>query len=220
MERTVESGVAVYGDRADLNPLAFERAEATGVPPSVHDWRRRTRAKLLAQRLLLSKHERRRVRAAVCASLSEQLGGRLQGCVGLYWPFCGEVDLHDYCRGLRDVDLALPVSLGEEQPLEYWTWRPGSRLVPGRRNALTPPVRQLACPTVLLVPLVGFDVAGYRLGYGGGSYDRTLAGLATKPLIVGVGYEFARLATIRPQPHDVPMDVIVTEARVQWSCRH
>ena len=62
------------------------------------------------------------------------------------------------------------------------------------------------------MPLVGFDAQGYRLGYGGGYFDRTLAALARKPLTIGVGFEFARLPTIRPQPHDIPMDFIVTEA--------
>jgi hypothetical protein len=68
----------------------------------------------------------------------------------------------------------------------------------------------------LLVPLLGFDEAGYRLGYGGGYYDRTLATMNPTPLTVGVGYEFARLETIYPQPHDIPLDAIVTEAGCAW----
>jgi 5-formyltetrahydrofolate cyclo-ligase len=74
--------------------------------------------------------------------------------------------------------------------------------------------RQAVRPTALLVPLVGFDRQGYRLGYGGGYYDRTLAAMDPKPLIIGIGYEIGRLETIHPQPHDVPMDAIVTEAGV------
>jgi 5-formyltetrahydrofolate cyclo-ligase len=66
-------------------------------------------------------------------------------------------------------------------------------------------------PNVLVVPLVGFDVRGYRLGYGGGYYDRTLAAMPEKPLTIGVGFEMAKLHTIYPQSHDVPMDLIVTE---------
>ena len=68
-------------------------------------------------------------------------------------------------------------------------------------------------PTALLVPLVGFDADGFRLGYGGGYYDRTLAVMEAKPLTIGIGFELGRLETIHhPQPHDVPMDAIVTEA--------
>jgi 5-formyltetrahydrofolate cyclo-ligase len=63
----------------------------------------------------------------------------------------------------------------------------------------------------LIVPLLGFDAAGYRLGYGGGYYDRTLAAMAPRPLSIGVGYELGRLDTIHPQAHDIPLDAIVTE---------
>ena len=66
-------------------------------------------------------------------------------------------------------------------------------------------------PDIVIAPLVGFDEACYRLGHGGGFYDRTLATLAARPRIVGVGYTELALRTIYPQPHDVPMDVIVTE---------
>ena len=69
-------------------------------------------------------------------------------------------------------------------------------------------------PTALLVPLVGFDGHHYRLGYGGGYYDRTLAALDPKPLTIGIGCELGRVATIYPQAHDIPMDAIVTEAGV------
>jgi 5-formyltetrahydrofolate cyclo-ligase len=68
---------------------------------------------------------------------------------------------------------------------------------------------------MLLVPLVGFDAKGYRLGHGGGYYDRTLASLVQKPLSIGVGYELGRLETIYPQSHDIPMDVIVNESGVE-----
>jgi 5-formyltetrahydrofolate cyclo-ligase len=67
-------------------------------------------------------------------------------------------------------------------------------------------------PTALLVPLVGFDRRGYRLGYGGGYYDRTLAAMGPKPFTIGIGYEIGCLETIHPQPHDIPMHAIVTGA--------
>jgi 5-formyltetrahydrofolate cyclo-ligase len=70
----------------------------------------------------------------------------------------------------------------------------------------------MVSPSALLIPLVGFDGAGHRLGNGGGYYDRTLAALTPKPLAIGVGFELGRLDSFSPQPHDRPMDVIVTEA--------
>jgi 5-formyltetrahydrofolate cyclo-ligase len=69
-------------------------------------------------------------------------------------------------------------------------------------------------PDVVIAPVVGYDEACYRLGHGGGFYDRTLAALPARPRIVGVGYELLALRTIYPQPYDVPMDAIVTEAGV------
>ena len=70
----------------------------------------------------------------------------------------------------------------------------------------------MVIPKAAIVPLNGFDLEGYRLGYGGGYFDRTLAALEQKPLTLGVGFEIGRLSTIYPQPHDIPMDFIVTEA--------
>jgi 5-formyltetrahydrofolate cyclo-ligase len=69
-------------------------------------------------------------------------------------------------------------------------------------------------PQTLIVPLVGFDRARYRLGYGGGYYDRTLAAANPRPRTIGIAHSDAELPTIHPQPHDIPMDVIVTESYV------
>jgi 5,10-methenyltetrahydrofolate synthetase len=69
-------------------------------------------------------------------------------------------------------------------------------------------------PEVLLIPMVGYDSAGYRLGYGGGYYDRTLAALTPRPLCIGIAYDASQLETIHPQPHDIPMNAVVTERRV------
>ena len=81
-------------------------------------------------------------------------------------------------------------------------------------NIPIPAERRVVVPDALLIPLVGYDAAGYRLGYGGGYYDRTLASRTPLPLRIGVGYDGAELPTIHPQPHDIPMSIIVTERRV------
>lgn len=75
-------------------------------------------------------------------------------------------------------------------------------------------------PEALLIPPVGFDAQGYRLGYGGGYFDRTLAAMVPQPLKIGVAFELSRIPTIYPQPHDVPMDFIVTEAGVHHASKH
>jgi 5,10-methenyltetrahydrofolate synthetase len=74
-----------------------------------------------------------------------------------------------------------------------------------------PEKREIVTPSVVLAPVVGFDRDCYRLGYGGGYFDRTLAALSQKPLAIGVGFELQELETIYPQSFDVPMDLIVTE---------
>jgi 5-formyltetrahydrofolate cyclo-ligase len=99
--------------------------------------------------------------------------------------------------------------------LEFWRWEVGTRLK--RQDVWGIPVpaeRILSQPEVLLAPFIGFDEAGYRLGHGGGYYDRTLASLDPRPFVIGVGLERGRLESIYPQPHDIPLDMIVTEAGV------
>ena len=81
-------------------------------------------------------------------------------------------------------------------------------------NIPVPAERRVVKPDVLVIPLVGYDAAGFRLGYGGGYYDRTLAALVPRPFCIGVGFDDAQLETIHPQPHDIPMNLIVTERRV------
>jgi 5-formyltetrahydrofolate cyclo-ligase len=133
-----------------------------------------------------------------------------------YWPFQGEIDVRHLVRNFLALgaDAALPVVVEARQPLEFWSWRPRMKLTRGVWNIPVPGDRSPVQPTVLLVPLLGFDAAGYRLGHGGGYYDRTLATVAQKPLTIGIGYELGRLQTIYPQPHDIPMDAIVTESGV------
>ena len=72
-------------------------------------------------------------------------------------------------------------------------------------------------PDIVISPIVGIDPANYRLGYGGGFFDRTLAAMTFKPLVIGVGYELQRLATLYPHPHDIPTDRIVTDAQTTVS---
>jgi 5-formyltetrahydrofolate cyclo-ligase len=109
------------------------------------------------------------------------------------------------------IATALPVILEKGTPLEYWQWSPGEPLERGFWNIPVPRQRRAIRPDAVLAPTVGFDRAGYRLGYGGGYFDRTLAQPDRPGLAIGIGLDFARLDTIWPQPHDIRMDVIVTE---------
>ena len=136
--------------------------------------------------------------------------------VGCYWPIRGEPDLRPWLGSLveRGADCALPVVVAKGQPLEFHRWRPGERLVAGSLEHPGAGGPVPVVPDLVIAPLVGFDAGCYRLGYGGGFFDRTLAGLRGRVQAIGVGYASARLATIFPQWHDVPMDLLVTEEGV------
>ena len=96
-------------------------------------------------------------------------------------------------------------------PLIFRTWRSGEALEPGVWNIPVPAGGLNATPDIVIAPVVGFDPVGYRLGYGGGFFDRTLAAMPRRTCFVGVGYARQAIATIYPQDHDVAMDFVVTE---------
>jgi 5,10-methenyltetrahydrofolate synthetase len=100
-------------------------------------------------------------------------------------------------------------------PLEFRKWWPGAPMTPGVYDIPVPDGTELVVPDAAIVPMNGFDEQGYRLGYGGGYFDRTLAACTPRPLAIGVSFELARLPTIHPQPHDIAMDFIVTEFGVR-----
>ena len=150
------------------------------------------------------------------AKVIENLPGR---SVSFYWPFRGEPDLRPFMQTLwaRGQSCSLPVVVEKNAPLAFRLWQPGCKLVPGVWNIPVPADGAEVEPEIVIAPVVGFDSACYRLGYGGGFFDRTLAKLSTRPVVIGVGYARAALASIYPLPHDVPMDVVVTERGIARS---
>jgi 5-formyltetrahydrofolate cyclo-ligase len=180
----------------------------------VRRWRREQRASLIARRQAIPQHERRRLQPLVLDLVAQHFPELANALIGFYWPFRGEIGPHPLVRRLveQGARAALPVVVEKGRPLEFWAWRPGTRLRRGVWDIPIPAERQVVRPTALLVPLVGFDRRGFRLGYGGGYYDRTLATMDPKPLTIGIGYEIGALETIHPQPHDIPMHAIATEA--------
>jgi 5,10-methenyltetrahydrofolate synthetase len=107
----------------------------------------------------------------------------------------------------------MPVVVDVAAPMVFRPWTPQSPMTADRHGIPIPDTDAIsAAPSILLLPLVAFDATGYRLGYGGGYFDRTLAACAVRPLTIGVGFELARLLTVYPQVHDLACDVIVTEA--------
>jgi 5-formyltetrahydrofolate cyclo-ligase len=180
-------------------------------------WRRGERRRLIALRLALAPEERQRCAAGIEQNLAELLA-KLSGItIGFYWPIKGEFDPLPLAErfGMAGRSIALPAAIAVGAALEYRAWRPGDAMESGRHSIPVPRERRLVQPDILVVPLVGFDEGRHRLGYGGGYFDRTLAALSPRPVAIGVGYEAALLPTIYPQPHDVTLDFIVTEARLR-----
>ena len=108
----------------------------------------------------------------------------------------------------------MAVSVQANCPLEFREWTPKSTMITDRHGIPVPQSALVAAPDILLIPLLAFDAQGFRLGYGGGYFDRTLSALATrlsKPLAVGVGFALAKVDTVYPQVHDEAMDFIITE---------
>ena len=181
----------------------------------VKAWRRGERERLIALRMALPPAERRAGRRAHRRADRRRFCAERPGVLGVYWPFRAEFDPRPLIDGLvaGGRAVALPVVIDKKGPLEYRAWAPGEPLVAGVWDIPIPEKREIVAPAMVLAPLVGFDRDCYRLGYGGGYFDRTLAALSPRPLAIGVGFAVQEIATIYPQPFDIPMDVIVTEGR-------
>lgn len=180
--------------------------------PAIMAWRRAERERLIAARLALSPEERASASAEIARRLRERLGPSLEGRrVSFYWPFRGEPDLRPLATELHEAGgtAFLPVVVDKGKPLLFRPWRPGGPLTRGIWNIPVPDTCEEGVPEVVISPLVGFDGGRYRLGYGGGFFDRTLAALTPRALVIGVGYGLQKIDTIHPLGHDIPMDEII-----------
>jgi 5-formyltetrahydrofolate cyclo-ligase len=178
-------------------------------------WRRGQRAKLIAARLALGTTYHRAASRMIELHLTALFHDLSARVVAFYWPFRREFDPLPLMRKLiaEGREAALPVVVEKNQKLEFRPWRPGAKMALGVYDIPYPAEGKDVTPEALLVPMVGFDRAGYRLGHGGGYYDRTLAAFPKKPLCIGTGFALGRIHSIHPLPHDIPMDFIVTEER-------
>ncbi len=180
-------------------------------------WRNRLRRELLARRLALPADRLHAWRLAMDRHLQYGFPGLAKGVVAFCWPIRNEYDARHLMRRLREqgATAALPVVLAPKTPLIFREWHPGVEMALGKLDIPYPRASAELVPNTVLLPMNGFDAQGYRLGYGGGFFDRTLESLrARKPLVIGVSFELAAIDTIRPQPWDIPMDYVVTERGV------
>ena len=200
-------------DPTYFDPLAVDPQQAQDVAR----WRKAERLRLLAERAALSVASRHEAALVIAAHIDRLLLDRFGTVKGLvisaWWPIKAELNLRHYLTDLvsRGAQVALPVVLVPKTPLVFRPWTPDCKMVQGFWKIPIPAEGPEVSPDVALAPVVGWDAAGYRLGYGGGYFDRTLAALRPPAFAIGVGLETAKVATIFPQPHDIAMNVIVTE---------
>lgn len=175
-------------------------------------WRKAERARLIAGRMALPVSIRTKNSTAIADQLDSLVPSGRDTIVSVYWPFRGEPNLRPWMKAMHEkgVQVALPLVEEKGKPLSFRLWSPKARLARGIWNIPYPVDGDVVVPNVVISPLVGFDPGNFRLGYGGGYFDRTLAALDTKPLVIGVGHPSLAIDTIYPQPHDIPMDWIAT----------
>jgi 5-formyltetrahydrofolate cyclo-ligase len=185
-------------------------------PDELTRWRKAERRRLLAAREALDAGALEHARLRIDAHLERAFPGLASARLAFCWPIRGEYDARPLAQGLRGrgAVTALPVVVAPGRPLEFRVWHPGVALAAGPLGIPYPEDSDAITPTVILLPVIGWDAAGHRLGYGAGYFDRTLAALSPRPTLIGVGYELGRIATIHPQPWDIPMDWVVTERGV------
>ncbi len=180
----------------------------------INAWRKARRAELIARREAMTADERHQCNERITGSLENGVVVSAGTVVGFCWPFKGEFDARYAVRYWRDggAVAALPEVTGKGQPLQFRKWWPGAPMRRGVYDIPFPADTDIVVPDIAVVPMNGYDEQGYRLGYGGGYFDRTLAKWRGGIFAIGVSYEALRLTTIYPQPHDIPMDLVVTEA--------
>jgi 5-formyltetrahydrofolate cyclo-ligase len=202
----------------EIDPTYFDpqAVDATQVC-DVARWRKAERSRLIAERAALPISLRQAAAEQITPHLEAVIlerFGRLEGLtISAWWPIKAEMNLRHWLTDLvaRGVTVALPVVQRPAAPLVFRPWTPECEMVQGFWKIPVPAEGPEVIPEVTLAPVVGWDAAGFRLGYGGGYFDRTLAALLPRPLAIGVGLQAAEVATIFPQPHDIAMDAIVTE---------
>lgn len=177
-------------------------------------WRRALRREMVEKRMALTGEMRSGFSAAIVAHLLHHFPRLSRGIVAFCWPVKNEPDVRAALEEWRRQGgrAALPVVVAEGTPLAFRAWAADTPLEADRYGIPTPSRGDWLHPDAILLPLNAFDAQGYRLGYGGGYFDRTLASLSPRPLAIGVGFEMNRVPSIRPEAHDQRLDWIVTEA--------
>lgn len=176
------------------------------------------RRQLQAERqALLDRHQRS---VHLQQVLRVWLVSRPERTIGAYWPIKGEFDALPALFRWTEADAArrigLPVVNRETRQLRFHVWYPGCAMEEDAFGIPKPKDTEAFAPQLLLVPCVGYGPHGLRLGYGGGFYDRTLAAIDPRPHTVGLAFAHGYIPWLKGEPHDIPLDAVLTEDGVQW----
>ncbi len=154
------------------------------------------------------------------------LVGRPDTVIGAYWPIKGEFDplpaLHRWKEDGELIDqpqlrrIGLPVVDKVHKTMVFHAWYPGCRMEEDAYGIPKPRDTEVIIPSVLFVACVGYGPGGYRLGYGGGFYDRMLATLEPRPHTVGLAFTNGFVSDFESQPHDIALDAILNENGAVW----
>jgi len=176
------------------------------------------RRQLQAERLALPDRHRRAMHLQEV--LRVWLVSRPETAIGAYWPIKGEFDalpaLHRWSEAGPGRRIGLPVVERESRRLRFHVWYPGCPMEDDAYGIPKPRDTEAFEPALLLVPCVGWGPRGVRLGYGGGFYDRTLATLVPRPYTAGLAYAHGHVPWLRAEPHDEPLDAVLTEDGLAW----
>lgn len=207
---------AVVADLRPYGPSTRCLGTLMPSPPAPADAKRAMRARAREARAAIPDAERAAAADRLWRALLPLRIDRPPGAVAGFHPIGSEIDVLPVLAGFAGAGwtTALPVTDGPARPLSFGAWQPGDPLDPGRYGVACPPAGSPAVvPQLLLVPLLAFDRQGYRLGYGGGYYDRTLAALRrSSPAVLAVGVAFAEqeVETVPADDRDQRLDAIVT----------
>jgi 5,10-methenyltetrahydrofolate synthetase len=179
----------------------------------IKTWRKAQRAHLVARRAAIPPDKRKSWNDRITEHLVAGFAVPPDGVLGFCWPYKGEFDARYAVRKWREhgAVAALPEVVENRAPLRFRKWWPGAPMRAGVYDIPVPDGTEVLIPDLAIVPMNAFDEGGYRLGYGGGFFDRTLAASERRMIAIGVSYEILHLETIYPQAHDIPMDFVVAE---------
>jgi 5,10-methenyltetrahydrofolate synthetase len=180
------------------------------------EWRKQRRTELVALREAIPEADSQHWNSMISESLKQGFPELQSMVVGFCWPHRGEYDPRPYMKFLHEsgATLAFPEVVSRFEPLRFRKWWPGAPMKTGAYGIPIPENEVFVEIGAAVIPMIGFDKRGFRLGYGGGFFDRTLAGASPRPLAIGVAFEILAMDNVHPQSHDIPMDFIVTEAGI------